>query len=164
MRVKYFSNKMLADLVISGQNLPRKRIHCNLHKDYDDPCQRLFNAVGIDSYIPPHKHSPGSGEECLVAVMGLFAIIIFDDLGEVVESKKIGSQSYCSAGKSESIGVEVPENTWHTVLALTNSSVLLEVKRGPFDPSQPKELASWAPLEGSTEAGVYLETLKKILT
>lgn len=163
MKIKFFSNEMLSDLVVSGQNLPRKRIHYNLHKDYGDPCQRLFNAVGIDSYIPPHKHPLGAGDECLVAIIGLFAILLFDDSGEIVDSKKFGSEVYCAAGNSEGMGVEVPDNTWHTVLALTHSAVLLEVKRGPFDPSQPKQLAPWAPLEGSAQAGEYLQVLKQII-
>lgn len=164
MKIKYFSKEMLRDLVISGKNLPRKRIHYNLHKDYDEPCQRLFNAVGIDSYIPPHKHSIDSGDECLIAIMGLFAIIHFDDSGKIAGSTKFGSEAYLAAGMSEAIGAEVPANTWHTVLALTDSAVLLEVKRGPFDPSHPKELAPWAPLEGSAQASAYLQALKRTIT
>jgi len=37
--------------------------------------------------------------------------------------------------------------------------VLLEVKAGPFDPNQPKDLAPWAPEEGSDAAANYLNRL-----
>jgi hypothetical protein len=37
--------------------------------------------------------------------------------------------------------------------------VLLEIKAGPFDPKQPKNLATWAPEEGSAEARDYLNRL-----
>lgn len=37
---------------------------------------------------------------------------------------------------------------WYTIVALDPGCVLLDVKTGPFDPDQPKELAPWAPKDG----------------
>lgn len=62
------------------------------------------------------------------------------------------------------VGAEVPANTWHTVIALVPGCVLLEVKAGPFDPNQPKDLAPWAPDEGSAAAAKYLEKLIESVT
>jgi hypothetical protein len=45
------------------------------------------------------------------------------------------------------------------VVALEPGCVLLEVKAGPFDPNQPKDLAPWAPEEGSEAAADYLNFL-----
>ena len=53
----------------------------------------------------------------------------------------------------------MPSYTWHTVIALELGSVLLEVKAGPYDPNQPKEFASWAPEESSSEVAGYLSGL-----
>jgi hypothetical protein len=38
---------------------------------------------------------------------------------------------------------------------------LLEVKAGPFDPNQPKDLAPWAPDEGTAGANNYMNKLLK---
>jgi hypothetical protein len=38
----------------------------------------------------------------------------------------------------------------------------LEVKAGPFDPSQPKDLAPWAPEEGTNPAKDYLDLLVEL--
>jgi hypothetical protein len=57
------------------------------------------------------------------------------------------------------VGAEVACNTWHTVVALEAGCVLLEVKAGPFDPNQPKDLAPWAPEEGSSAAESYLQQM-----
>ena len=43
--------------------------------------------------------------------------------------------------------------------SLEPGCVLLEVKAGPFDPNQPKDLAPWAPVEGSVAAADYLNRL-----
>ena len=59
-------------------------------------------------------------------------------------------------------GVEIPSNTWRTVLAHESGSVLLEVKKGPFNPSAAKDLAPWAPAEGSASANKYLDILFKL--
>ncbi|QWD28832.1 cupin fold metalloprotein, WbuC family [Polynucleobacter paneuropaeus] len=56
MSIKDFSIELLDDLSFSASNSRRRRTNFNLHLDYADPCQRLFNAIGVDSYIPPHRH------------------------------------------------------------------------------------------------------------
>lgn len=62
-------------------------------------------------------------------------------------------------GDSLSVGAEAPANTWHTVIALESGCVLLDVKAGPFDPSQSKNLAPWAPDECGPNTKQYLEKL-----
>ncbi len=69
---------------------------------------------------------------------------------------RFGSQNL---GSDSAAGAEVPSSTWHTVVALEPGCVLLEVKGGPFDPSQPKDLAPWAPEEGSAMVQGYLQGL-----
>ena len=59
-----------------------------------------------------------------------------------------------------SVGVELPAHAWHTVISEAHGSVLFEVKSGPFNPQHAKELAGWAPSEGSTEDVMWLYELK----
>jgi cupin fold WbuC family metalloprotein len=84
------------------------------------------------------------------------AFITFDDQGSVTGILRLGSQCH---GSDLAAGVEVASSTWHTVVALESGCVLLELKGGPFDPNQPKDLASWAPEEGSQAAESYLQHL-----
>ena len=87
------------------------------------------------------------------------ALITFDDQGSVTGILRFGSQNN---GSDLAAGAEVASSTWHTVVALEPGCVLLEVKAGPFDPSQPKDLAPWAPDEGSAIAQGYLQGLAEI--
>jgi cupin fold WbuC family metalloprotein len=136
------------------------RQNLNIHKNYDDVCQRLFNAIDINSYIRPHRHSRDPKTESLFAMKGMFALVIFDDSGKPINVVKFGTERFDGHLAS---GVELLPDTWHTIIALTEGAVLLEIKAGPFDPGAAKELASWAPEEGSSRAQAYLESLRGVV-
>lgn len=157
MTFKIFSQNYFDTLIERARRSPRRRQHLNIHEHYQDPCQRLFNAIEPDSYIPPHRHLADPRDELLVAIRGLMALVTFNDQGEVLSVLRFGSEKY---GDELAVGAEVTSGTWHTVLALVPGSVLLEAKAGPFDPLQPKGLAPWAPAEGSVEAAAYLAEMQ----
>lgn len=163
MSIKHFSMEFLDNLSLSAFHSSRGRKNFNLHLEYAEPCQRLFNAIGIESYIPPHRHYQDPKEETLIAVKGLFALIIFDEIGEIKHICKFGTEKFLTQGVSN-VGVELSPNVWHTVLALVDGSILLEVKSGPFIVSAAKEIAPWAPAEDSSEAADYFNNLKKLVT
>jgi cupin fold WbuC family metalloprotein len=60
---------------------------------------------------------------------------------------------------SSCFGVQIPVETWHTVLPF-EETILLEIKEGPFIPAKAKEYPTWAPPEGSDEASAYFSSLK----
>jgi len=154
--MKVFGADYLDELTAQAKRSPRKRQHRNIHESYADPCQRLFNAIELGSYIRPHRHAADPRDELLIAIRGLMALVAFDEQGVVTKVVRFGADRN---GKGLAIGSEVPANMWHTVIALEPSCVLLEVKAGPFDPNQPKNLAPWAPDEGSPAALGYLNQL-----
>lgn len=156
--MKVFSAADLDGLTQQARCAPRLRQHCNIHDNYLAACQRLFNAIEPSSYIRPHRHAADPREELLMAVRGLMALITFDEQGEVVRVVRFGSEKY---GPDIAAGVEVAPDIWHTVVALTPGSILLEVKAGPFDPLRPKEMAPWAAEETSSEAPCYLAALMR---
>lgn len=158
MTLTTFSSAFLDDLSTRAESLPRRRLHSNVHKSYQEPVQRLFNAIGIDSYIHPHRHSLQSGQELLLAMRGRMALVTFDDTGSVLCVTPFG-QSH-GGDVAENVGVELPSGLWHTVVAEVSGSVLFEAKRGPFQPDQAKELAEWAPAEGTAEAEKYFLALR----
>ena len=161
MDIKIFSNSFLEDLRRESGLSLRKRKNHNLHFDYVDSCQRLFNAIEMDSYIRPHRHSLDPKHECLLALSGLFCLYIFDDTGKILRVTKFGSDLYRITDKNCAAGVEIPPNCWHTVVALSQSAILFEVKAGPFIPSYAKEFASWAPEEGASNSLDYLKSLRR---
>lgn len=153
--MKIFDCQYFGDLSRLAKNGPRLRQHRNIHQSYQDVCQRLFNAIEPGSYIRPHRHASASREELLIAIRGLMALVTFDDQGTVTGILRFGTEKYGNIPA----GVEVTPSTWHTVIALEVGSILLEVKAGPFDPFQCKDLAPWAPEEGSDEAADYFNNL-----
>lgn len=144
---------------MKAKEAKRARQHQNIHLSYDDPCQRLLNAIGVGSYIRPHRHSLDPKIETLVAVRGLFALVTFDPSGEIDGIIRFGSEKYDDI-LAPNVGVELHPGVWHTVAALTDGAVLLEVKAGPFNPGAAKEFAPWAPEEGTDEAVHYMQSLR----
>lgn len=85
--MKVFSADYLNKLTAQAQDNLRKRQHCNIHESYADPCQRLFNAIEPDSYIPPHRHATDPKDELLIAVRGSMAMVTFDEQGMVTRCR-----------------------------------------------------------------------------
>lgn len=154
--MKIFDAQYLDGLISQAKVNPRLRQHRNVHQTYQDACQRLYNAIEPNSYIRPHRHSSDPREELLIAVRGLMVLVTFDGEGSVLDMVYFGTEKY---GPKVSVGAEVFSSTWHTVIALVPGCVLLEVKAGPFDPARPKDLAPWAPEEGSAMVMEYFNKL-----
>jgi len=154
--VKIFDAHYLDGLTGQAKVSPRLRQHRNVHQSYQEASQRLFNAIEPGSYIRPHRHASDPRDELLIAVRGVMVMVAFDDQGAVTNVLRFGTEKH---GDEMAVGAEVASSTWHTVIALEPGCVLLEVKAGPFDPNQPKDLAPWAPVEGWDAASVYLERL-----
>jgi len=151
-QVKIISKQGLDELTAEARDSPRLRKNLNLHASYDEPCQRLLNAMEPGSYIRPHRHLRDPKPECFIGVRGRMAVLLFRDNGEVDRIVRIGPEE-------ENYGLDIPPGVWHSVVCLEKGSVFFEAKPGPFNPSHKKDMASWAPEEGSPEAGTYLEDL-----
>tara|TARA_R110002049_G_scaffold214369_1_gene385871 strand:+ start:177 stop:674 length:498 start_codon:yes stop_codon:yes gene_type:complete len=162
MTLTTFTPEYLDDLIDAAIASPRLRQHRNIHASYQDHCQRFLNAICIESYIRPHRHNIDPKAETLLAVRGLFALVTFDDNGQILDVIRFGTEKY-SNNKGLSVGVDISPGIWHTIIALQTGSVLLELKAGPFDPKAAKEPAPWAPVEESVEGKIYLENLRKTI-
>lgn len=158
--MKLFPLEYFNELTERAKIKNRLRQHQNIHQSFQEPCQRLFNAIEPGSYIRPHRHNSSPRDELLVAIRGLMALVIFDNNGTINSVQFLGTERY---GPEIFIAAELSSDLWHTVIALESGCVLLEVKAGPFDPSQPKDLAPWAPPEFSSDASRYLKKLTEIV-
>ena len=124
----------------------------NLHQSYDEPCQRLLNAMEPGSYVRPHRHLTPPKPECFLVVRGRFAAFIFADDGTI-------ERGILFAAGDSTLGVDIPAGVWHAVVSLESGSVFFETKPGPYLPPSDKDFAPWAPAEGSVGAPAYLAAL-----
>jgi len=54
MNMQVFTSQTLDELTNKAKANPRLRQHKNIHSSYQDPCQRLFNAIepGVATFAP----------------------------------------------------------------------------------------------------------------
>ncbi len=141
--MKLVSNTLLDEMTAKAAASPRRRAHHNLHSSPSDLVQRFVVVAQSDTYIRPHRHMTKS-ELCTI-VRGRFECVVFDADGTITERNVIGEGTPNHA-------FELPSQTWHTLLALTDGAAFVEVKEGPYDPATAAEFAAWAPEEGGATA------------
>ena len=136
---------------LKAKQSERKRFPKILHEkgEYNN---RVINFVLEDSYMQPHLHPGEEKIEKMYLLKGSFALILFDDEGEVTETFLL------EKGKRETI--VVPAYTWHTYVMLTKEVVIYETMKGVYEPSTWKKMASWAPKENAKAASKYHAGLK----
>jgi cupin fold WbuC family metalloprotein len=147
----------IKDLKTEASHSSRKRKNLNFHKNSGDPLQRMLQALNPDTYVQPHKHENPDKREVFIILEGKVAVLEFDDSGVMINSVILDH-------RSGNYGVEIPERTWHTLIALEKNSLVYEVKDGPWSPRGDKLFAPWAPKEGSPKCKTYLDRLIKLIT
>jgi cupin fold WbuC family metalloprotein len=146
---------LLDRLTVEAINSPRKRKNYNFHKVLSDPINRMLNALEPGTYVQPHKHENPDKREIFIGLRGRFVLFYFDDAGAVIEYALISQESGC-------FGVEVEPRRWHSIVSLESGSVFYEIKDGPYEANNDKNMAPWAPREGDATAKDYLAALLKI--
>ena len=150
---RLITDELIAQLIESAQKSPRRRINYNFHSSAEDNPHRFLNVFLKGSYVQPHRHLRPPKAESFLVLRGQMAAFIFDDNGRVISRNALGS------GEGGALGIDIAPGVWHTVTSVTPEAVCYEVKPGPWDPATDKEMATWAPGEGSPEAAEYLNTL-----
>ncbi len=151
-KVKYITDTFLDTTSAEAKKRKRRRMNYNFHPSHGDPLHRLLNAMEPGTYIQPHKHQDPDRFEVFLALRGRFAVVIFDDEGNI-------TNHYILDAREGKYGVEIPERIYHTLISLEPDSVAYEVKEGPYSPSAAKNFAPWAPAEGDDKVPEYIETL-----
>ncbi len=139
--MKQIDTAALMSLCSEAAVAPRLRKNLNLHTELDDPVQRLLNAFEPGTYLRPHRHAAPPKWELFVAITGRAAVLTFADDGRVLERVELDADGGTRL-------VEIPDGALHTLVALVPKTVLFEVKRGPYLPTPPQDVAAWAPAEG----------------
>ena len=81
------------------------------------------------------------------------AVTAFDDQGGVKTAHRL------VAGDPAGCLIDIEQGLWHTFIPLADDTVILEVKRGPYNAATDKQFAPWAPEEAAPEAAEYLRSL-----
>ena len=153
--LQVINRTLLDELVAQAQAAPRRRKNLNVHRSEQEPCNRLFNALEPDSYIPPHCHSAATKDETFIMVRGRMGVATFDGTGRVRETALL-------AAEGESLAVTIPHGVFHTMVALEPGTIFFEAKAGPYQPLQPQEKAAWAPAEGDPAAPAFRAKLQAL--
>jgi len=127
---------------------PRRRMLLPIHRGQDDLVQRMVNFLQPGTYIRAHNHPRPWATETLLVTSGRLGFVTFDAEGELLSVHRLDP--------GELIDIEAA--VWHSVLALAEDTVILEIKRGPFN-DEDKVFADWSPTEDSDEAPAYLSWL-----
>ncbi len=141
--MKLIDRSLVASLHAQALVSPRLRTHHNLHDSLDETIQRMCMAMEPGTYIRPHRHP--DKWELLLIISGEMLVLSFDDSGTVL------TRTHLSAG-GDTYGLETTAGTWHAVATLAPSTVVLEVKHGPYLPAGQQDFAHWAPPEGHARA------------
>lgn len=132
---------------------PRQRVILPLHRSESDALQRMFNAIQPASYVRPHRHLHPPKAEAWIVLRGAALFVTFRDDGAI-------DQHVVLRAAGDPFGVDLVPGRYHTVLALAADTVVYEVKTGPYNASDDKEFAPFAPAEGSADAAGYLARLR----
>ncbi len=141
-------NQLLNTLSEKAKTAPRLRTNHNFHQTAADPLNRMLNAMEPGTYVQPHKHENPDKREAFLLLRGKILVVSFDDVGTVKDHVLLDPQT-------GNFGLEIPPRTYHTLICLEAESVLYELKDGPYDVTNDKIFAAWAPAEGSSEAAAY---------
>lgn len=140
--MKLITEELLDAVTSQAKENPRLRMNYNFHAEMDAPIHRLLNALEPGTYLPPHRHR--DKEETYLVLRGSLLAFFYDEAGDVTEKVLLNP----SEGK---YGLEIPPCTWHSIVALESGTVIFEIKKGPYSPLSPEDLASWAPAASDAE-------------
>lgn len=148
-------NRALFDsLLAKAAASPRRRINHNFHTSMADNPHRFLNVMLHGTYITPHRHLKPPKSESFVLLEGRLGFVLFREDGEIDQAHILEA----GAGAIP-VGIDILPGLWHSIVVLSEHAVCFEVKPGPYEPSDDKEFAPFAPAEGTPGAPEYLAEL-----
>ena len=128
-------NILLDKLTAQAKESPRLRMNMDLRNSSADTSQRMLNAIEPGSVVPVHRHQKTS--ETVVVLRGRVVEEYYDDAGVLVESFVLGDCHVADAPRNDvpmAYALNIPAGQWHTLRALENGTVILEMKDGAYEP------------------------------
>jgi cupin fold WbuC family metalloprotein len=100
----------------------------------------LLVAFDQGTYMQPHRHP--EQWEMIIPMRGTLALLLFSDDGHVADIIELTAGSVPIS--------QITAGAWHTVVAMTSSALMLEIKPGPF---RVAEFLERFPTENSPDVG-----------
>jgi cupin fold WbuC family metalloprotein len=135
--MKIIDNNLLDSLTEKARSNPRLRMNHNFHESLDDALNRLLNAMEPGTYVPPHRHLNPDKEEIFIVLRGSTLLLTFDNAGNINNAVKVSPLEGIH-------GMEIEAGVWHSLIVLEPATVVYEIKRGPYAPLAPENIAPWA--------------------
>ena len=128
-------NILLDRLTAQAKESPRLRMNMDLRNSSADSSQRMLNAIEPGSVVPIHRHQKTS--ETVVVLRGRVVEEYYDEAGVLIESFVLGDCHVADAPRNDvpmAYALNIPAGQWHTLRALENGTVILEMKDGAYEP------------------------------
>ena len=152
----HITNQITNPLIQEAEKSERKRKNFNFHQHFSDRIHRMIHATNPETYVQPHKHENPDKIETFIILKGRVLLIEFSDKGEITDHLILDSVL-------GNYGAEIRPKSWHTLITLEKDSLVYEIKDGPWDASDDKNFATWAPSEGETKCIEYNNSLLRKL-
>ena len=146
-RVLQVTDEILRQGKSASRDSERGRIIYPLHRADKAPVQRMLNFFQPRTYVTPHRHVMYGATETITVLSGKLGFIAFDAQGEITDTFTL---SACGV-------IDIEPNLWHSMIALEEDTVLLEIKKGPYQSRYDKDFAVWAPKELTEESAKMLQ-------
>ena len=134
---------------------PRQRIILPIHRTQDALVQRMLNFFQPGTYVQPHLHPREHAIETIHVLHGRLGFIRFDEKGEVIGTYDLRAENHGL--------VDIEPKLWHGMVCLAPNTVILEVKRGPYN-NEDKVFADWAPTESDEGVDAYRGKLEMLFS
>jgi cupin fold WbuC family metalloprotein len=122
---KIINQNLLDELSQKASESERLRMNHNLHESLEDPVQRLLNALEPGTIIPIHRHL--NTDEVYILLTGSIRVMLYNDEKEIIDTFLLNPIE-------GNHGIQIPAGQWHGIEVLEHSSVIFEVKQGPYLP------------------------------
>lgn len=123
-------NQLLDRVSDQAKQSDRLRMNFNLHDSLDAKAQRLLNALEVGTVLPIHRHQHTA--ETYLLLRGHINVMFYNNEGDEVAR-------YDLQPEDGRYGVHIPQGQWHT-LEVLESSVIFEVKDGPYMPLEAEDI------------------------
>lgn len=127
----------------------KKRARICIHKDNNSKIHEMIIVLSKDSYIRPHLHLEKT--ESFHIIEGSVLVVTFDLSGNIIQKNKLSKESF--------FYYHSMPNIFHTVISLSDISVIHEVTPGPFNIKDTIFADFAPPEEHKKESNRYNKTL-----
>lgn len=146
MHTKTVIDDQLLDQVCNeARHNARLRMNRNMHATYDDPVNRMINALQVGTYVQPHRHLSPSKAEMFIVLRGSLRVYLFSDNGNITDCIELAPAN----GK---YGIEIAPDVWHCLCVTSPDTAIYDIKQGPYTPIAPQDIAPWAPAPDDADA------------